>query len=142
MARRHVHGDGGILAGLESRARDRFHHEFEPRFVRREPGSVAAFIRDARGVDAARLQDVFHGLVNEHDVVQRFRIALGAQRNHLEILEINVAAAVQSAAQDVDHRHRQLPSFRAPQVAIKRQARRGRGRTRHAQRNTQEGVGA
>ena len=140
VARSHIDGNGGILARLESRALDGLDHPFEAGLVGLEPRRVAPFVGNAGLVHSSRFQNVFHGPVNRHHVLKRLGIAARAQRDHLKVLEVDVPAAVNAAAQDVDHGHGQLRGGRPAQISVKRQAGRGRRRPSHGERRSENRI--
>ena len=98
-----MYADRGILPRFEPRAFKRFHHQLKRSFIRCKPRRVSAFIRHTGGMDSVRLQNAFHGAINQHDMVQGLGVRFSPEWNDLKVLEIKVAAAVEATAEDVDH---------------------------------------
>ena len=63
-----------------------------------------------------------------------------AQGDHLKVLEVDVPAAVNATAQNVDHGHGQLRGGRPAEIPVKRHAGRGRRRPSHGERHAENRI--
>ena len=67
---------------------------------------IATFVRHTVGVGTGLRQDTTHRSVHRHHHLQRFAVGLGANGNSQEVLHVQAAGRVPTAADDVHHRHR------------------------------------
>ena len=116
-----------VIADAQARALDGGVEQLQRRCVRFERRPEAALVR-LEHREAALAQHVGGRLIDRDDHPQRLAVAVGADRHHQEVLEVELAAGVQPAADDVHHRHRQQGLGVAGEVAPERHARRRRPR--------------
>ena len=107
MRRGHIDGDRHVAPGLETAGEHGVHDDFERLLVAAEPRPVTPLVSDQARLEAPLLQDRADGAIHRDDHFQGFAVTLGADRDDEHVLDVEVAAGVQTARNHVDHRQRQ-----------------------------------
>ena len=114
---------------------------FECFFMAGERGAVASFIGTQQRV-ASAAENVGGGRVDIADPVERLAVALRADGDDEEVLEVQLLPGVQAPADDVHHRHGQCHIAATGEVPPERPAGDDALRANHGEGRRQNGVGS
>ena len=142
MAAGHVDGQSGVLARRQTGDRDRFQDDFHSLLVAVQARAETALVSDQHALKSTARQRRRQGAVDGDGHLQRLGVGAGADRQQEEVLEVEVAAGVEAAADEVDHRQRQTGLIVGVQPAPQRQPLRRGGGAGHGHRHAEHGVGA
>ena len=121
LTHRRIEGDGDLLTRGESRLGDRFDKGGDRLLVGRQVGGEAALVAHRRR-QAAVVEQVLQGVVRLHAPPQCFGIARRSDRHDHELLQVDRVVGVDTAVDDVHHRHGKDMSVGAADVAVQRNA--------------------
>ena len=129
-----------VLAGLEARRLDGLDAKFQRRLGGGQIGGKAAFIANI-GVVARLFQRGFQHMKHFRPPAHRFFQRGCADGQDHEFLKINGIVGMDTAIDDVHHRHRQHSGLRAADIAVEIKLRAVGGGLGHGERHAQNGIG-
>ena len=137
-----IDGDRNLRSGTEPCRGNCPGQDIEGCFVVRQARPPSTFVRDAGQDVAFRFEKLASSAMNRHGGVQRIGIGRESVRRGEEILKFEIAARVESARQDIDHRQRDGGCARACQAPPQRDSLGRGGGARHRAGDSQDCVGA
>ncbi len=97
VGRGHIDGDRCLATGFETATEHRLHNDSERLFVGVKPRSVTPLVADESRLEASLPKDVADGAIERDGHLQGFAITRRTDRNDQDVLNIEVAASVQTA---------------------------------------------
>src|SRR5207245_7983310 len=104
MRARYVEGNGGVSARRQAGTLQRREDQLHRALVVRQARPVAAFIADEHAFEALLAYNVAEGAIGRHGHRQRFGIRAPATGKQQKVLKLQIAARVESAADEINHR--------------------------------------
>ena len=107
MRRGDIDGDRHVAPGLETAGEHGVHDDVERLLVASEPRPIAPLVADQGRLEAPLLQYRADGAIHRNDHLQGFAITFRADRDDQHVLDVEVAAGVETARNHIDHGKRQ-----------------------------------